>query len=409
MSLVYGLKLACDLTHLAALLALLGLTADGAPKLLALSLLLGAGAGFGDRCKHRGEKARYAPLLLGALTLFLHLTRADVVFSIPFAVYSVMYVKGNRRATDYYYANQRFRYGLLAILFVLLLSFLTDVGHFASAVPALFLHLALSITLLRMLRHEKHVIVQRKFQLMNLGSVLAMCAVGGALSTDWVLGWLKKIASLACDYLLLPVIQAVVWLVECVMRGINWLISLLPFEEGAIEFSNELMPEMPEMGQTSLVPETMADVAANPMLKQILQIVGVVALCIAVFFVLRVLSKQSARGAETEKQDERERLDEPRRAKNALGGALRRRGDPVLGVRHVYRKFLRMAEGRNVPLNGCQNSLQIRNLAQDQFDPQALDALRSAYILARYDASASDESLAQAKDALNRLKKKTES
>lgn len=406
MSLVYGLKLACDLTHLAALIALLGLTGSGAPKLLVLSLLLGAGAGIGDRCKHRGEKARYAPLLLGLLTLSMKPSRADILFSVPLAVYALMYVKGNRRATDYYYANERFRYGLIAIMFVLLISLLTDLGGFTAAVPALFLHLALSVTLLRMLRHEKHVIVQRKFQLMNLLGVLSMCAVGMSLSTDWVLNGLKKLGSLACDHLLLPAIQALVWLIELVMRAVNSLISLLPFEEGAIELSGELSLEMSEMGEASMMPETMADVVSNPMLKQILQIIGVVILGIVVFFVLRALSKQSARGAETEKQDERERLDEPNRLQNALGGALRRRGDPVLGVRHVYRKFLRMAEGRSLPLNGCQNSLQIRNLAQDQFDSQALDDLRSAYIRARYDAFASEETLAQAKDALGRLKKK---
>lgn len=406
MSLVYGLKLMCDLTHYVALIVLVGLARENAAKLIALSLLLGVGAGVGFRLADRGERARYLPLVMGALVLLMGLTRVDVILAIPVVVYSFMYIKGNRRETDYYYAYERFRRGLLPVALLLVISLLNGVDGFAAAVPALFLHLALSVALLRMLRHERHVIVQRRFQALNLLSILSVCAVGFALSTNWVLGWLRRGLLLVCDCVLLPVIQALVWGIEAVVRALNWLVSLLPLQEEGIGLPTEQMPGVAGPSQGSMMPATMADVAANPLLRQILQIGGVVLLCVVAFFVLRALSKQPAHEAEAERKEQRESIDLSGPLRSALGDALRRRGDPVLGVRHIYRRFLKTAEGRNIPLNGCQNSLQIRDLSQSEFDAQALDDLRAVYIRARYDGTSSEEALAQAKDALSRLKRK---
>ena len=53
----------------------------------------------------------------------------------------------------------------------LLMMALGGSGGFGAAVPALFVYLALSVSLLRMLRHEAAVIAQRRFQALNLAGL----------------------------------------------------------------------------------------------------------------------------------------------------------------------------------------------------------------------------------------------
>ena len=138
-------------------------------------------------------------------------------------------------------------------------------------------------------------------------------------------------------------------------------------------------------------------------MKYVLAALGIVALCALTFALLRILSRQMSRDAAVERREERESIDASRRGESA-GGALRRRKDPVDAVRYTYRKFLRLAQSRSVPINERQNSLQIRNLSRTRFEESALDALRETYIRARYGEISGPEDVQRAKDAYERLR-----
>ena len=142
---------------------------------------------------------------------------------------------------------------------------------------------------------------------------------------------------------------------------------------------------------------------ANPAVRRALEIAGIAIAVVAAFFVLRALSKHAPGAMGTERSEERESLDSPQmRAKRSVRA--RGEGKSVAGVRRLYASFLKMAEARGVLLNGRQNSLQIRDMAREKMDSEALDALRSVYIRARYDGSADEADLKQAQNALKRLK-----
>ena len=69
------------------------------------------------------------------------------------------------------------------------------------------------------------------------------------------------------------------------------------------------MSGMQSMGGDEPIGMTeMEQFAANPALQQALKIVGILALCVAGFFLMRALSKHAQRGAEAERREERERL-----------------------------------------------------------------------------------------------------
>ena len=403
MSIVYGLRLACDLYLYYAVLSLMCMVDGRHAAVLALPALLGLGAGIGYRRADHGEKARLVPLALGILIALLRPTGGEWVSAVPAAVYALMYVRRNRRATDYYYAFERLKFGMIPLALALILTGTAGWPGFGATMPMLFLYLALSVSMLRMLRHDSAVIAQRRFQAMNLAGLAGVCLLGVALSTDRVLRALRAGAEWVGRYVLLPIVWVVWQAVEWVMSGVNWLLSKIHFGEGAMELNTSGLEPMGGEEMTELTE--MEQFAANPALQQVLKIVGIAALCVAGFFLMRALSKHAQRGAEIERREERERLDEPLPSGGGLKAALQRRGDPVWSVRRAYVRFLRRAEGKGVLLNGRQNSRQVLELAREkEFDPEAMEELREAYVRARYDADADAQSVRQAKAALERLK-----
>ena len=146
-----------------------------------------------------------------------------------------------------------------------------------------------------------------------------------------------------------------------------------------------------------------ADIAANPLLRHILEIAGILILAAIAFFLIRALSKHMPTSGNAERTDRREKLASgaPRVKKSA--GAV---GKTIGDIRKMYISFLRAAESRGVSLNGRQNSLQIRNASEKYFDAQTLDVLREAYIRARYGDCADETDRKNARAALKRLKEK---
>ena len=115
MSIVYGLRLTCDLYLYYTVLALLGIADGRHAAVLALPTLLGVGAGIGYRNAGRGERARLLPLALGLLAGLLRPTNGEWTLAVPAAIYAVMYVRRNRRATDYYYAFERLKFSMIPL------------------------------------------------------------------------------------------------------------------------------------------------------------------------------------------------------------------------------------------------------------------------------------------------------
>ena len=152
-------------------------------------------------------------------------------------------------------------------------------------------------------------------------------------------------------------------------------------------------------------PQTAEEVMANPLLRNIVYGLGIAAAVVAAVLLIKLLSRQQTRGAKSDQAEERESLDAAQSGGSIIS-RLRRRNDPVSGVRAVYARFLATAEHAGVPLNGRQNSLQVERLSEKAFENEGLSELRGVYIRARYDGDATGADVAAAKAALGKIRKR---
>lgn len=404
MSIVYGVKLMADLCLYLAELGIVSLLADSSPFLLILALLLSLGAGAGFTLARRDERWRLIPLIPALLALALGRRVYESVLGMPMMVYAIFYVTKNHTATDYYYAFQRFKIGLIVLASTLVLALLLDSQGVQGAVPAIFLHLTLMTALLRMLRHDDRVIGQRRFQAINLTGIAGVCLAGWILSTDAALSAIKAVLGFLYEQVILRVVNVILWIVGMILQGLFYLLSLLPIQ-GIWEDLN--LDGQLGLGQDGGLLEglTAEDAASNPVLEAALKTVGILLGIAVAFLILRALARQTGRMHTAEQREERETLDETEPGAGRRPGLLQRRRDPMLSVRYTYQRFLRQANGRGVPLNGRQNSRQVRDLSREAFDETALNDLRQVYIRVRYGEKTSPDDARQAKDAYGRLKK----
>ena len=111
--------------------------------------------------------------------------------ALPMMVYLPLYVYNNRFVQDYYYAAERFRYSLIIVGIILIFSLAVNAQGWQQGLPFLFLYVSLSITLLRLLRHDDQMARSRRFRILNLAEVVLVCAAGFAASQPEVLGILR--------------------------------------------------------------------------------------------------------------------------------------------------------------------------------------------------------------------------
>ena len=404
MSLAYGLKLACDCYYYLMIAGMLGALYGFPLGLLMMPLALGVGAAIGFANAKRGAAMRYLPLLLALPLLYFRRGWGDCVRVAPLLIYALLYVRNNRRPTEYYYAYVRFLQGMIPAALMVLMSLVYIGDTFTQGLPALFLHIALSVLLLRMLRHEDSALRQKRFQIMNFLSLAGACLAGLALSTDVALRAFRFIADILYRYALLPVLRAALWVAEKALYVVNWVLSIFHWDEGSVNVKDLKMAQIGGGMEEQPLATTAEQLAANPTVKLVLTVIGIAAACVIAFFILRKLSRQNQRAMEIERREHRESLDTQVSSGRGIAGILRRRDDPVEGVRHVSRKFLRAAQKEGVRLNGRQNSLQIRDLAAPMFTQEPLDGLRDVYVQARYAGKASPEDVEKAKQALSQLK-----
>ncbi len=401
MSIVYGLKLICEAYFYLSVVAVPGLLENEAFGLFLIPILLGIGAGFSFLRSEKTGKRNYLFLLPTLLVVPFGFGKSEIILMIPMLVYAVFYLKNNSRATDYYYTFRRFRIEVIALLILILFALSIDATGAQSAVSPIFLFLTLSIALLRMLRHEEHIIRQKRFQILNLGGVLAVGGFGALLSQPKVIELIRSAWRLFYTYVLTPIVNVLLGIIELVVKIVSRVISLFPFADSSTEITSSGM----QFGASdeAFLASDVQEMVVDPTLRRVLEVIGIVIIAILLFFIIKALSKHEQSTFNGKRNEMREKLDVPT-------GNLRKQakelGKSVFGIRQMYVNFLRMTERRGTLLTGRQTSLQIQNQSMDKFDAEALQTLRTAYLRARYGDCADETDLKNAKQAMKLLKEK---
>ncbi len=403
MSLTYGLTFFCETMLYLGGLGCLGMLQSCRAGLFWVPVLLLAAACLCGLLTGRGPWwLRYAPTAVVVPCLFLPGNRAGVLAALPMLAYLPLYVYNNRRATDYDYAVDRFRHSLIAAAFLMLLALAIQSPRWTDGLPWLFLYFSLSITLLRLLRHDDRVARTRSFQALNLAGVLLVCGAGFALSQPRIVAAVRLAWGWFCENVLLRLAVLVLYLLQLAFYLIARLVALLlpGIGDGPMpEFPSALPGEGSEMfaqqvGEVRALP---------PFVRFALQAAGFAIAAVLVFLLLRALAQRMGRGESTSGTDERESLDRLEAPRPRAPLLRRSAGD---GVRLWYRRALALIRARGGRVEASMNTLQIEQANQETVDPDALRALREVYLPVRYGGRAGSRGdAARARAAYERLRK----
>ena len=401
MPLAYALTYFCDtMLYLAALGFFGWLRARGA-AFYYVPVLLAAGCWLCGRNIKCGKR-RWLGLLVVVPCLFLAAAAGSVVAALPIMVYLLLYVYNNRFVPDYYYASERFRYSLIIVGVIIIFSLAVNAQSWKLGLPYLFLYIAFSITLLRLLRHDDRMAQSRRFRILNLAEVLLVCAVGFAASQPEIFNVLRAAWLWFVEHVLLNLAALILYGLQWVLFAAAWLFTRL---FGDMSLDMEGMPEItpvesarPELAQAA------DSVQALPLLLRLaIQGIGIAVVAVLGFMLLRALSGRIGRIEQVGGSDQREAL----RESESPRGARHRSGDRVDGVRRQYRQAMMALRARDGHISPTMNTLQIQQENGHIADPKALETLRNVYLPVRYGGyrpTAQDQK--QARDAVERIRKR---
>ncbi len=401
MPLAYALTYFCDtMLYLAALGFFGGLRARGSAFYF-VPVLLTVGCWLCGRCMKR-EKLRWSGLAVIIPCLFLAASAGSVVAAIPMMVYLPLYVANNRFAPDYYYASERFRYSLIVVGIILIFSMAVRAQSWKLGLPFLLLYVSLSITLLRLLRHDDRMAKSRRFRILNLAEVVLVCAVGFAASQPEILRILRAAWLWFAEHVLLNLAALILYVIQWVMFAVAWLLNRI---FGDMGMDMEGMPALnPVEPAQSGLAQAADSVQALPLLLRLaIQGIGIAVVAVFGFMLLRALSGRIGRIEQVGGNDHREALDDDA---SPRGGRLRSR-DRVDGVRRQYRQALMLLRARHGRVSPTMNTLQIQQENGHIADPTALEALRDVYIPVRYGGyRPTQQDQKAAKAAVERIRKR---
>jgi len=398
--LAYALTYFCDTMLYLAALGFFGLLGARDAAFYYVPGLLFAGCWLcGRRIKQ--EKLRWLGLAVILPCLFLAVAARSVVAAIPMLVYLPLYVYNNRVAPDYYYAAERFRYSLIIVGVILVFSLAVNAQGWKLGLPFLFLYIALSITLLRLLRHDDRMARSRRFRILNLGEVVLVCAVGFAASQPEILGMLRVAWLWFAEHVLLNLAALLFYVLQWVLFAAVWLFTRI---FGNVSLDMEGMPDTTpvEPVQPGLT-QTADSIQALPLLARLaIQGIGMAVLAVLGFMLLRALSGRVGRIEQVGGNDDRESLG----ANESPRGARHRSRDRVDGVRRQYRQALMALRTRGGHISPTMNTLQIQQENGHIANSNALETLRKVYLPVRYGRyRPTPQDQKQAKDAVERIRK----
>ena len=230
MSLSYALPYFCDAMLYFGALGCIGLLRWCAANIILAPVTLLVGCWLSGKLTGRGKPwLRWLPMVLIVPAMIVAGNFAGRVATLPMAVYLPLYVYNNRRAPDYDYAADRFRYSLIVAGIVLLVSILVGASHWQQGLPYLFLYFTLSVALLRLLRHDDRVARSSRFRLLNLAGVMAVCAAGFMLSQPRIVAAIKAAGLWFLDNVVLRIVALMLYVVQWVFYLVGQLFAWLGF------------------------------------------------------------------------------------------------------------------------------------------------------------------------------------
>jgi len=404
-SLMYALSYYCDVLYYFGCLGLIGALWESGSGLSLITALLFIACTLSYRLQRLQDgRLRYAPMLVTPVILWLAQAGAERILCIPPCIYLYFYIQNNRTVADYYYAARKFQGMLIGLSFVLFLTLSNQAESWTKGLVWMVLYFALTIFLMRMLRHEDRTVNTTRFKLMNVLSIGSVCAAGWLLSQPQATDLIKAAFMLFVDHILAPVAALLLFIIQWILIGLNYLLNMI-FGDEAL-----MLESMPQLDMGAGMQQVMGlderhPVEVNPVARAIVIGVGVAIALTLVIVLLRLISRQTARHGSDDANEVRESL-ETAEAGAQRPSLIRRRGNAPDSIRAWYLKSLLWMRAHGGSVRGNMNTLQIVEENKERYAPEALDELRSLYLPVRYGGKSevTQDEISRMKDAYGRLK-----
>ncbi len=396
------LRMLSDLTFYASFAGLIAWQ-FGAPSLLPFLLL--QSACFGLSAGLRKYKAwRMAVLLPGVMSIGLPwLSLSARLTLLPPALYGLYMAWKGEYGLSWDHQERTFSvfwkaYLLAAALFILVGQWETVLS---GSLPYCILMLLASVVLLRTLRHDPSVYLQRGNQIVNLLFVAVPAAAAWLLSSERVLDgitWLLRTLYLElCAPVISAVLIAAAFLLFGLFKALGWLLSLFGASASSQEQELALAPIQDALGEAL---ESAGDGSA--LIERIFLGLAILLGIFILFRLFRWLSQKDMERGAGEAWKVTRTL--PGQEESPAGDS--RPTSAVLRIRRQYRKFLKLYTQQGGRFDASQTSGEIQTMAGPIFsDPDAVSELRELYINARYHNQGTREDAARMKELYLRLKK----
>lgn len=350
-------------------------------------------------------RARFAPLVFGIIGGLAGASSiAECVVVIPAAVY-MWYLAGK----EVYEPDRYSQMGIFSVFWKVFLAFgllMTVAGKAeeitAVSVPMGVLTMAASVLILRSLRHEPEVYLQRNYQMTNL--LLVVCVVGLVLflSSQMMVTLVVMTVKTIYQWVVLPVIMLVVYIFAVIVWLLSKLFAFVKIKK--LETDQQLQMQIMDVNQIfeGMVP------GANheELFAKILMGIGIVAAVIICILVFRMLAKrdQEVRKVSGVRDERTKTVIKREKTKH------RSENTHVEIVREQYKRFLRMLAQQGVVTEKAHTSLDVQKQYRrversEEIDGKLADELRQIYIAARYGQDAGAQEAQRAKEICSEIKK----
>jgi len=263
------------------------------------------------------------------------------------------------------------------------------IGHnlYEVFLPFAFVFFASSILFLRMSRHrtESSIVIDNRFKVLNIISVLGALLMGVALGSRHVASLIISAISFAYFQILVPAFLFVVGTIlfsigPFLQRIIDWIIANASWreeiEEALFDESGSLMDLEPGIREFQF--------AGAPSALLVI-ILGIICVCVFIF-VLKWLRNKKAHhkqlGVRVALLDDRRKPSN--KNKNRENRHVRR-------LREYYRRFIILCEQNKIPKIPSTTTADLAHLSADKFNmPIEAAELRKLYISVRYGKKTAD-------------------
>lgn len=385
------------------LLTLFGIRALVLPVVI-MCLCYGISVGL-QKCGSRNGNGLHLLVLAPMIFVFIlpGTTLYQCVALAPGVLYVLYMALSKNNALSWY--RQVNVFSLFCKVYIIFAAFVSMVGGLkiitSDSIPFALMVVFASVILMRTLRHEPAVYLQRSFQVRNILTVLSLVILARLLSVKFLINGIFHGVKTFYLYIIAPVLQLIImvmgYIILCIASVLGWTLSKIGLHTSIKENTTTAVA-----GVQNLIDST-STYEGSSVWGYIIAVVGILVLLAIIWLFYRWISRRPSMQAP---------VSEPVLVRTAIkpsakdGLSLGWQKSSVTGVRRQYRRFLKLCKDNGQALRESDTSLDVNRRAQHAFnEPESLEAFRELYIRARYDGRAEGKDAALARKLFGMIRK----